>query len=504
MVALEDSPSGTSDDTTVRASVTIGLEPSNRFRLPKKRRYAPQYAQIYFCRLMALRPILEKSAHATFGPPTSTLHYPTRIVDVSSLSKSDQETPSEAVIMGVIFREMSKKPSILSLYEQASHELIPPPPNRSTTPYPGDKDTVHLEDENGRCTLDISQFNPLPDAFVTGFVVALRGREDRTTGAFRVTAFASTLPAPQKSIKTLPADRYVCVVSGLSLTPTSLPTELLLEFLRGNSGDEREEEFAANVVQLIIAGDLVPPAKAPAGHRPMAVGEKEKVASPMEVADRFLSGVASALPTYYMPGGNDPANVLLPQQPLHRCLLPSSSRNTNLCRVPNPFECSVEGRLLLATSGQNVTDFSLYETEKRTEGDGENAEMKENKGDGKSFEPSGSRALDIMEAMLNNRHIAPTCPDTLGSYPFYEQDPFVVKQTPHVFVVGNQKEYASRLMRVPLEGTQSTDDQMDVENSEAVRGVRLISVPRFDRTGQAVFVNLRNMECTVREFALMM
>jgi hypothetical protein len=35
-------------------------------------------------------------------------------------------------------------------------------------------------------------------------------------------------------------------------------------------------------------------------------------------------------------------------------------------------------------------------------------------------------------------HLAPTCPDTIGCFPYYEQDPFVLDTLPDIFIVGNQ------------------------------------------------------------------
>lgn len=61
------------------------------------------------------------------------------------------------------------------------------------------------------------------------------------------------------------------------------------------------------------------------------------------------------------------------------------------------------------------------------------------------------------------RHIAPTAPDTLCeqicctgpdntlttlavSYPFTVEDPFILEHCPHIYVVGNQPEYASTIL----------------------------------------------------------
>ena len=48
--------------------------------------------------------------------------------------------------------------------------------------------------------------------------------------------------------------------------------------------------------------------------------------------------------------------------------------------------------------------------------------------------------------MLDWRHIAPTAPDTLHCYPFADNDPFVLAQTPHVFFVGGQPEFKTKMM----------------------------------------------------------
>ena len=48
-----------------------------------------------------------------------------------------------------------------------------------------------------------------------------------------------------------------------------------------------------------------------------------------------------------------------------------------------------------------------------------------------------------MEAMLRWRLVAPTAPDTLWCYPFQDGDQFVLKECPHVFLVGNLPSYTT-------------------------------------------------------------
>lgn len=49
--------------------------------------------------------------------------------------------------------------------------------------------------------------------------------------------------------------------------------------------------------------------------------------------------------------------------------------------------------------------------------------------------------LAILEQTLRYCHILPTAPDTLGCYPFYKSDPFIIKECPSVFFAGNQDKF---------------------------------------------------------------
>lgn len=54
--------------------------------------------------------------------------------------------------------------------------------------------------------------------------------------------------------------------------------------------------------------------------------------------------------------------------------------------------------------------------------------------------------LDVLEALLQWRHLVPTAPDTLTAYPFQNIDPFVLEATPHVMFAGNQPRFATRMV----------------------------------------------------------
>ncbi|GBF91209.1 DNA polymerase delta small subunit [Raphidocelis subcapitata] len=92
--------------------------------------------------------------------------------------------------------------------------------------------------------------------------------------------------------------------------------------------------------------------------------------------------------------------------------------------------------------------------------------------------------LDLMECTLRWRHLAPTAPDTLTCYPFVSSDPFVLEECPHAYVVGNQPEFATRVITDPTGG----------------QTVRLVAVPSFAATGSIVLLNLRTLQCQLMHF----
>ena len=86
--------------------------------------------------------------------------------------------------------------------------------------------------------------------------------------------------------------------------------------------------------------------------------------------------------------------------------------------VPNPYYFESSGVSIVGTSGQNVDDVM------------KNSDLKD--------------PLDALESLVRWSHLAPTCPDTLGCFPFTVKDPFVIEKLPHIFFVGNQEKYASK------------------------------------------------------------
>jgi DNA polymerase delta subunit 2 len=217
---------------------------------------------------------------------------------------------------------------------------------------------------------------------------------------------------------------------------------------------------------------------------------------PLENLDDFISGIVSGIDVHIMPGPNDPTTHLLPQRPIHHSLLNKSNKYSTMHSVSNPFLASVaagknakieeEGTEILCTSGQIVDDIYKYV-------------------------PTKDR-LGIATAVIGCGIVSPTSPDTLWTSPSNE-DTFVMKRIPHLFVVGNQPEFQTKLLagsRGSLaekwavengeENAESTPLSMDID-SEDQEICRVILVPKFKETGMVVLVRLDTLDCKVVQFS---
>lgn len=406
-----------------------------------------QYSQIYFARLHMLRTLLHSLA------PLWKPH-------ITVCTVLGLEEGKECIIVGTLYKHMKLKPCILDeyakevvLYNKRSVVPLVKPHN-----FMHPDDHLVLEDESGRVKLEGTRL--LPSAYVTGVVAAFLGKESGA-GSFLVQDFleAGLPPQIERPLK-LGDDKYVVLVSGLSVgnnTSNPLQFQLLVDHITGHLGDEKEQRIAADIVHVVIAGNSVEFAKGLFSGQNMGPKDLTKLSEPFRELDILLTQIAAGVSLDIMPGPNDPANFALPQQPLNRCLFPGSSVYNTFRSCTNPHSFELDGIRFLGTSGQNIDDLEKY------------SEAKDK--------------LEFIEKTLRWRHLAPTAPNTLGCYPFTDRDPFVLESCPHVYFVGNQHTYESRLIKGP-------EGQM----------TRIITIPRFCETGVAVVLNLRNLECHALSF----
>ncbi|KAI9566522.1 DNA polymerase alpha/epsilon subunit B-domain-containing protein [Boletus coccyginus] len=454
----------------------------------KNRSYKHQYSNIYFTRLAMLKkPVLER-ANARWKDLDGSPVYVQRVLDVV---KSQL-----CWILGTVYMDMPLKPNVL---EDLGRDHSLPAPQFREKIY-SDQDSIMLEDESGRIKLVGQKLRSTH--LVTGVIIAALGMET-PGGDFEVidTCFADLAPfaehhdAGGNSMdvdSSAQLDEYLAVVSGLSIGTESqadAQIQILVEYLSGEVGGHDDQTIASQITRLIIAGNSLSVAGIENGAEEDE--KKPKKSSTMTPSDLsphpnfMLSGhlhdLSSALPVHILPGPDDPSGAILPQQPFPRAMFSGATIFETFHRETNPvwlrLRCGTDPeqssskesspsisrpsvtRSVLVTSGQPVLDMFKY------------------------LPTPPFTLVSIAELTLKWRHIAPTAPDTLWCHPFRERDPFVLSETPDVYIIGGMSEFATALV----------SSEQDSKRKKS-RQCRMVLIPSFAETGTLVLINMRTLD----------
>ncbi|KAI5294533.1 hypothetical protein KEM52_003770 [Ascosphaera acerosa] len=390
-----------------------------------------------------------------------------------------------------------------------------------------------LEDESGRIRLVGSVIEQA--TLVTGAIIAVLGTENGN-GDFEVFdmrvpdlapqpgrwATTAAPPLHSKNKSSPPRRRKkIALLSGLEINGSGSDTTALA-LLRDYLLDAGAAvcPSPAQITRLIIAGnsigaDAIHHVAAADTTRPSLDPPKSRFrrkfrydpasfnASPITQLDDFLAELLPSLPITLLPGPADPANYTLPQQGVHRAMLPRAKSYCAddpadpaggwLDNTTNPWEGEVDGWRVWACSGQNVDDVMRY-LDFGEEGD------------------SGAEArMRAMEALLRLRTVAPSAPDTLFCYPYQDKDPFTLEESPHVFLIGNQPATLCKTItfrpapaNAAIEGLSlgddvAADDDGDGDDGKTVR-VKMITLSKFSETGEVLLLDAETLEAEVVRF----
>lgn len=453
----------------------MACKAQERFELPLgSRTYTAQYAPLYDARLRMLRPRVRVAATRAWsarelidpdvdpeGAAMEQQELDSMDVDVPALAPKvlGLRPGQTSVIVGVVYATPPNKPDVLS--ELARELSLPPQPISATYTEGSDAGSLFIEDESGRIQLAGPALGPPPGgrglqySLVTGAVVGVLGRENND-GQFVVQDVlmpdGSIGGAPRELPHQLDAHgsrldgpAWIALVAGLAegahklddwSEPAHAPLrrQLLAEWLAGELPGSEE---AQQVVRLVVAGDAFAPSNDPGVSADFMEKDPSKAAGQARRAalsdlDNFLAQLTCSMPVHVQPGTSDPVPNLLPQQPVHRALLPQSGRWSGLVRETNPAWIGLAGpegdvdkganRGVLSVAGETVRDIGKYWP--------------------------GPWTAPLRSAVLSLRwhHVAPTAPDTLWCIPATGVDPFVVDQWPDVYVVGGQPGFATTLI----------------------------------------------------------
>lgn len=186
-------------------------------------------------------------------------------------------------------------------------------------------------------------------------------------GRFEVEDYLFYEGGPQKPLSRLSNSPLLVIISGLNWSVESdfaTSLELFQQWIFGNlEGLEGSDDWeAASVVRVVIAGNSISSTGRDKNllFNTTDTFDYSSTLAAAQKLDNFLSDLAKSVCVDLMPGEFDPANFMLPQQPLHPCMFPKSIRYKSFQSVPNPYAFEIDGRNVLATSGQNVHDIQRY------------------------------------------------------------------------------------------------------------------------------------------------
>ncbi|ODV78723.1 uncharacterized protein CANTADRAFT_53414 [Suhomyces tanzawaensis NRRL Y-17324] len=464
--------------TATRATIphTSSYLKNQHFRLKtNERKYDRQFYSMYQFRYKHLKDRVLRAATAKWGDGTKK-------VDGQNIFKQDKildiQSGQLCWVIGTVFCDLKNKLDILQDVEKGVDDVLPVAPATYVDAEEEGKPitSVMLEDESGRAVLHNDEFLK-KNILVTGCIVAVLGMEIQA-GVFEIMDVVYPDPCPTGP---LPAESSgkIAIVSGLSISEgveDDLRLELLKQYLAGELGLEKDINAVKDITRLVVAGDSIKQlqeATSESERRDFVTtnnyGSKNTLKyNPESLVklDQFLHVILTHMPVSIMPGDSDPAEICLPQQPLHKSLFGGNYRFMNEDRfqnLTNPHWFEFDGIRVLGTSGQNITDILKYLPASTQE---ENI------------------LIQAMESTIKWQDIIPTAPDTLYCYPYDDFDPFLLEdETPHVYFAGNQKLYGLKRYQFKAGGQEHS--------------VRMLSVPRFCETGQIVVLDLKTLESEV-------
>jgi DNA polymerase delta subunit 2 len=497
-----------SEDAVSRPGLDISRT-HQRFLL-RQLHFTQQFAAMYFLRLGQLKPRAE-------GRISSALAENVIRRRVLELAPGEQ-----SVCIGTVFKHVKKYPRFLDEYQKelvrielgeddgeggegddggdagdgemggdgeavGTQEILNEGVDAAAENFCSDADVLMLEDDSGRVEVTGVDVH----SFVTGMVVIAVGVL-LEKGKFDVSKMIPCGASPQLPLSLPhrgPSHKpvYVAFVCGLSvgcLGAAAAQTDLLVDFLNGNIGDDAMFSMTSRISRLVIGGNSIDGCDElrlknkvkldPSDH--VKVSDTSAVntaANCMRALDRVLAAIADSIDVDLMPGESDPSNSFLPQQPLHPITLREATKRTSLRLVTNPYEFSVteSGRKhidanatsVFVSSGSNVDDM-----------------MRQSR---------WTSPLDALATSVECGCACPTAPNSLVCYPFQDSDPFLFTNTPHVLVACNQREFSTCYRTIP--------------GSSGTVSCRLVAVPSFSKTGAIVLVDVASAECPAVQIQLL-
>lgn len=451
--------------------------------------YTQQYSDIYNLRIKKMRGLLLKTIEEEKKKNVANNEQYVVLQHLKEIKVNEK-----CFCIGTLFKKMNLRPSILNEY--ISSAVVDSENNKNgIVNFTHEEDVIFIEDETARLKLE---GNINYDDYVTGLTVIVKG-SGMSNGSLCVHEILfSYLPKLHIPSPVTIENRYILFVSGLNIKESVKNIEsvsLLRNFILGISGDK---QISSHLLRVVILGNSLSNimedeketdigTETPSGNKNGNETEaktKTETKTGAETAsgtdienkvndmDLFIASISSAVHIDLMPGDKDPSDISLPQQPFPNLLFKKSQNFSSFQCVTNPYMFSIDNINICCMSGEPVNNICAY---------------------------SKNGNIEALQLIAKSRILSPTSPDTLGCYPFTEQDPFCLCNDdtyPHIFVSGNSES----LEVTGLVPAPSLAAPVSGETLEVVKLPLLICLPSFNKIPKVVIVNLKNLDHKILSF----
>jgi len=290
------------------------------------------------------------------------------------LRRLNEDLNEECIAIAIMVLDSKLKFSILQMNDPNPESYLP-----------GGK--LFIEDFYGRIPIRFaSSFSKL-SLFCTGAVLGFVGSKDETN-TFVCTDVIFPNPSTGGDEALQPGAAKVLLISNPQAGPSSYGRlKMLVDY------------FSCKADATVIFGDLG--------------GD-----SHLESFNSIFKGIKSLKGSVFVvPGPNDPTTTTLPQYPLHPLLF-DQNVSRHITNLTHPAQRMICGRRVVLMNKVIVDDLRRYVV-----GPSSHETVY---GTASTSIASSVTDMDILEQIVRMRHIAPNCPDTMPSIPFYGNDPFVM------------------------------------------------------------------------------
>lgn len=296
---------------------------------------------------------------------------------------------TESIVIAILFVESNMKYSILK-----------PEENKQTNTYFNEDSKLLLEDGSGKVHLVFKKTFGKLDFYCSGLVLGFVGKlSDQGIFECSDVIFPDSLKSKQNT--DLPASsekqksNKILIMSNICVNQNNFEKiKLFLNF------------YTNNVQEVIILGNIF---------------SNEPEDFDFHYFNQLF--IDQACKVTIVPGINDPTCRAYPQAPFHKMLF--DSRISNVSFVSNPWQGVLLNRNFVFLNHQIISDILKYDSI-----------FYDNVS---NLQDAIHDDMDVIKQIAKTRYITPSCPDTLPSLPYLDQDPFLIDKCDFIIAGGSRE-----------------------------------------------------------------